>query len=411
MIIANMARLAQPQHRVLVVGGGFGGVRAAAQLARRAQFEVTLLSNHHTFAYYPQFYHSATGGSRSEIALPLKHIFNRRPVRLVTDTAVSIDLAARTIGGQSGATYTYDTLVVALGSVTNYFGIKGLNEYSFDIKSIDGAEHFKRHLHRELLESSGHVRNYVVVGGGPTGIELAASLGHYLRRIARQHRLPTPQFTVDLVEAAPRLLPRMPKPFAERVRRRLHDLGVKVMTGAVVQAETARTLQLAGRTISTGTVVWTAGATNNPFYQHNAAAFSLTAHGRVIVDDRLMAAPQVYVIGDNADTPFSGYAQTAIRDAQFVATDVWRTFRGHHRPSYRPVHPVDVIPVGRHWAAARWGRLEMYGYAGYILRRLADLVGYADIERWPVAIMVWLQDRRHANGCRICGRNLGATRD
>ncbi|HEY6736084.1 MAG TPA: FAD-dependent oxidoreductase [Candidatus Saccharimonadia bacterium] len=407
-----MARATQPGsatvgRRVVVVGGGFGGVRATAQLAGHHGLHVTLISNHHTFAYYPQFYHSATGGSRAEVAIKLGSIFRRRPVHLVHDTITTLDALAHTVTGTSGATYEYDYLVLALGSVTNYFGIDGLEEYSYDIKTIDGAEHFKRHLHRELLDSRGETRHFAVVGGGPTGVELSAAIGHYLRRIARQHRLPAPPIHVHLVEAAPRLLPRAEADFAARVQRQLERLGVSILTNAMVKSETMRALNLPDRTIRTETVVWTAGAANNPFYQANAASFTLNKAGRVVVDDHLLAAPHVYVLGDNADTPFSGYAQTAIRDANFAAQDIWRTVRGHPRPAYRPVKPVNVIPVGQHWAAAEWGPFRVYGYLGYLLRRAADLIGYADVERWPAALRVWLQDGAHANGCRICAQTPG----
>jgi NADH:ubiquinone reductase (H+-translocating) len=402
MIIPIMANKKQHRRRVVVVGGGFGGVRAAARLSKHRELAVTLISNHHTFAYYPQFYHSATGGARSEVALPLDEVMDGHDVTRITDTIATIDSAAKTVTGASGTAYSYDTLVLALGTVTNYFGIKGLQEFSFDIKTIDGAERFKRHLHREILDTHSPERNYVIVGGGPTGVELAGALGHYLRRISRLHHLTPPKYSIKLVEAAPRLLPRSSEPVAVRVTHQLRKLGVTVLTGAVVEAETAETLKLHGKTISTSTVVWTAGATNNPFYGANAAVFKLGKGGRVEVDGHLEARPGVYVIGDNAITPYAGLAQTAIHNADYVAADIWRRHRRAARPAYRPFPPANVIPVGRHWAVAQWGPITVYGYLGYMVRRVADLIGYADIERWPAAVRVWLQDNKHDSGCPIC---------
>jgi NADH:ubiquinone reductase (H+-translocating) len=402
MIILIMANQKQHRRRIIVVGGGFGGVRTATKLARHHEFNVTLISDHHTFAYYPQFYHSATGGARSEVALPLDDVMHGRPVTRVTDAIQRLDPEAKTITGESGTTYQYDTLVLALGTVTNYFGIQGLPEFSYDIKTIDGAERFKRHLHREILDTHSPERNYVIVGGGPTGVELSAALGHYLRRISRLHRLTPPKYHIKLVEAAPRLLPRSSEAVSRRVTRQLRSLGVIVLTGAVVEAETAETLRLHGKTITTSTVVWTAGATNNPFYQANAAAFTLGKGGRVEVDAHLEARPGIYVIGDNANTKYSGLAQTAIHNADFVAKDIWRRHRRVHRPAYRPFPPASVIPVGRHWAVAQWGPITVYGFLGYMVRRAADLIGYADIERWPAAVRIWLQDNRHETGCPIC---------
>lgn len=402
MIITIMASQKQSKIRVVIVGGGFGGVRAARQLAKNSRLHVTLISNHHHFAYYPQFYHSATGGSRSESALDLTAVLAGTGVELVHDAIMSVNVAAHEVVSAGRHHYTYDQLVLALGSVTNYFGITGLEKYSFDIKTIDGAQLFKRHLHRQILAGAAGEHTFAVVGGGPTGVELAASLGSYLRYVAHQHGLPVPKFKVDLIEAGARVLPRQPEAFAKRVQKRLRSLGVTVLTGTAVEAETAKSLLLSSREINTSSVVWTAGAANHPFYADNADQFQLAKNGKVVVDGHLQAAPEVYVIGDNADTPYAGYAQTAIRDANFVAQDLGRKLAGHHRPTYKPWAPANVIPVGPHWAAAQWGPFTLYGYAGYILRRLADLIGYADIERWPAALRVWLGDGQTEAGCRSC---------
>jgi NADH dehydrogenase len=394
----------QPQRKphVIIVGGGFGGVRAARRLARRGFVTVTLISSDSAFAYYPQLYHAATGGSRSESALPLGDLLDGTGVEFVQDTVTTLDTAAHTVTGASGRAYHYNDLILALGSVTNYFGIKGLEEFAYNIKSITGAERFKRHLHDQLIQHHQTDLNYVVVGGGPTGVELAAALGGYLHRITRLHGLKRPKYHIDLIEAAPRLVPRSPEAYSRRVQRQLQRLGVKVMTGAVVQAESATQLKLKGETLKTQTVVWTAGVANNPFYAANAAAFTLAKNGKVQVNEYLEAAPHVYVIGDNAATPFSGMAQTAIYDADFVARDIWYNRTGRQRPAYLPKAPITVLPVGERWAAVQWGSVRLYGFIGFVLRRAADLIAYADIESWPKAWRVWLADSRHEDNCRVC---------
>ncbi|HSX02252.1 MAG TPA: FAD-dependent oxidoreductase [Candidatus Saccharimonadia bacterium] len=393
---------AKPKTNVVVVGGGFGGVRAARGLARQPGVSVTLISSHTHFAYYPQLYHAATGGVRSEAALRLGELLAGVPVRLVHDTATTFDPEARTVTTASGTVYPYDELVLALGSVTNYFGIEGLQEFSYDIKTIDGAERFKRHLHDQLIAEQRPELHYVIVGGGPTGIELAAALSQYVGQIVAQHGVRRPKYQVDLVEGAPRLLPRLPEAFARRIQRQLERLGVRVMTGAVVEAETAETLRLKGQSITSHTVVWTAGVSNNPFFADNAAHFNLAKNHRVEVNEQLEARPHVYVIGDNANTQYAGLAQTALDNADFVVADVARKRRRVARSAYRPKAPITVIPVGTGWAAVQWGGLQLFGYVGWILRRLADLVGYADVESWPRALGVWLRDGRHEDQCAIC---------
>jgi len=389
-------------HSVVIVGAGFGGIRAAARLSGRAGISVTLISSSDSFFYFPQLYHAATGGARTESAIPLSEVLEGKQLKVVQDTVTKLDPDNKVLTGESTTEYHYDTLILALGSVTNYFGIQGLKEFSFDIKTIAGAERFKQHLHKQLIEDKKTDTNYVVVGGGPTGVELAGALGDYLKRITKLHGMPRPSYKLDLVEAAPRLLPRSPESMSAKVQKHLEQLGVSVMTAATVKAETAEELQLAGESLQSKTVVWTAGVANNPFFKDNATLFNLAKNGKVVVDDHMQSRPGLYVIGDNAMTQFSGMAQTAIYDADFVVKDIMKARGGHQGPAYRAKSPISVIPVGTHWSAAQWGSLLLYGYPGYILRRLADLVGYADMEAWPKAVRVWMEDSRREDDCPIC---------
>ena len=392
----------QRRAKIVIVGGGFAGVRAARRLAKQPQLDITLISSDNSFAYYPQLYHSATGGSRSESSIPLTELLAGKRVQIVHDIVTKFDPDHNSVTTAAGASYAFDELILALGSVTNYFGIEGLKEFSYDIKSISGAERFKQHLHRQLVEDKKTDLNYVVVGAGPTGTELAAALGPYLHRITRLHGLTRPKYKIDLVEAAPRVLPRSPEAVSARVKRQLESQGVTVMTGQTVKAETAAALQLGGQSLATKTVVWTAGVSNNPFFKANADCFTLNERGKVQVDEHLLARPHVYVLGDNAATQYSGLAQTALYDADFAADDIVRQLHGWPRRKYLPKAPISVIPVGERWASAEWGPVKLYGYPGFILRRLADLVGYADVESWPKALKLWLQDSRHEDLCPIC---------
>ena len=401
-----MATPEHPHHQIVIVGGGFGGVKAALKLSSLANVHVTLISQNADFAYYPQLYHAATGGSRAEASIPLAELFSRAKVELITATARTIDPAGKTIT-TADQTFAYDELILALGSVTNYFGIGGLEEFAYNIKTIDGAERFKQHLHQQLVAERRPDVNYVVVGAGPTGVELSGALAEYLNRITRKHGVQT-NFRIDLVEGGPRVLPRSSARTAAKVHHRLERLGVNIMTGAVVQAATAEGLELKGQSIASRTVVWTAGVANNPFYKANMAAFKLSDHGKVIVSDHLEASDHVYVIGDNADTKFGGLAQTAVGDAVFAAHDIERKLAGQSRPAYHQTAPFPVIPIGDRWAAATIGPLEFYGYPGWILRRLGDLVAYKDIESLSGALKVWHLDGKREDDCPICGQPAAA---
>jgi NADH dehydrogenase len=398
--------MATTQHSVLIVGGGFAGVRAARRLSKQANLKVTLISDKASFAYYPQLYHAATGGSRSEASLALVDLLKGTGVRIVIDKAVAIDPTGRTLTGSAGKSHHYDELILALGSVTNYFGIKGLKEFAFDIKTIEGAEKFKQHLHDELVGLHKAELHYVVVGAGPTGIELSAALGQYMHRIVRLHGIKRPHYSIDLIEAAPRILPRSSMSYATHVLKRLKKVGVHVMVNTAVEAETAEGLQIKGKMLGSHSVVWTSGVANNPFFADNAHCFELAKNGRVVVNDHMEAGEHIYVIGDNASTLHGGLAETAVNDANFVAKDIKRKLSGRRRPAYRQPKASSVIPVGSGWAAAQVGPITVYGYLGWIIRRFADLIAYRDIESPGRALGVWLREATHEDDCPICLDNL-----
>jgi len=391
----------QTKQHVLVIGGGFGGVKVALELGDNHHFDVTLLSDRPNFHYYPTLYHTATGGKKEQSSIPLTTLFKDVPaVTIAQEAAVSIDRAKKQVHTASGKTYSYDILVIALGAVPNYFGIKGIKEYSYSIATPEKATEFKAHLHQQLVDNKKPDLNYVVVGAGPTGIELASSLPAYLKKIMKAHNIRHRRIHVDLVEAAPALLPRMPKSMSKRVEKRLRALGVLLYLNQVVQGETADELMVNDKPIQSHTVVWTAGSTNNPFFRDNL--FTLNDHGRVTVDEYMQAEHNIYVIGDNADTKYSGMAQTALYDAVFVANNLKRQAAGKLMQRYVPKLPIYVIPVGHHWAAVLWGKVQLYGIVGWALRLMADLVAYKDYEPWWRAGKQWMTEFEEDEDCPTC---------
>lgn len=385
---------------VLVVGGGFGGIKVALELAENKNFAVTLLSDRDTFHYYPTLYHTATGGPTEQSVLPLASLFEEKPINLVFGKAAQLERKKKTITTTGGIQYHYDQLVLSLGSVPNYFGIAGIEEYSFSITTPDNARKFKNHLHKQLDDMHSPDLNYVIVGGGPTGIELAGALGSYLDEIMEAHNVRHRKVHIDLIEAAPSLVPRMPKRMSKAIAKRLKHLGVKLYLNSAVEGETADTLTVNGKAIQSHTVVWTAGVTNSPFFKQNG--FTLNERGKVVVNDYLEAEDNIYVIGDNAATQFSGMAQTALYDASFLAENLERHAAGHLLERYTPKEPIYVIPVGNRWAAVLWGKKQLYGITGWILRLLADLVGFKDYTPWWKAGKQWLTEFDSEEDCPTC---------
>lgn len=386
--------------KVLILGGGFGGIKAALELEADPSFEVTLLSDQDSFRYYPTLYHAVIGGSPLASAIPLSEIFEGKQVIVIKDAAKKLDRDSKTIVAASGKSYTYDALVVALGMVTNFFGIKGLKHYAYGIKTLEEAKRLHDHLHQQLLQDDKNEIHYVVIGGGSTGVELAGVLPSYIKHVMKCHGLPAKKYHVDLVDAAPRLIPHMSKLYSKAVARRLRSLGVRLYLGQAVEAAMADHLRLNGHDIKSHTIVWTAGVTSHPFLEDND--FRLGHSDKVLVNKFLQAEENIYVIGDNAETPYSGMAQTALHDATYVANNLKQLARGKKPKAYKPKRPVYVTPVGPNWAAVQWGGVHIYGWLGWWLRRAADFIGYHDVEPWWQATEHWLEAVRSQETCPVC---------
>lgn len=391
-------------HNVVIVGGGFGGIKSALVLAKDRRFHVTLVSDTTAMRIYGALYHTATGGSHRVSSVPLSEIFAGRAVHVLNDRATKIDRQKKTITTAVGHTLHYDALVIGIGVKTNYFGIKGLEEYSFGIKTLEEAEELKAHLHSQLVKDGEQDLNYVVVGGGPTGVELVGALPDYIRRISKQHGLPKRKVHIDLIEAAPRLLPRMPKDISKMVARHLRKLGIKIYLKTPVQAQTADALMVNDKPIRSHTVIWTAGMSNNQFFANQQ--FQLTKNGKVRVDHYLQAEQGIYVIGDNADTPYSGMAQTALYDGHYVAENLIRLADDESPKPYLAKKPIYVMPAGPGWAAVLWGKFRLYGRPGWALRRLADLIAYNDYEPWKLATMRFAALADKEESCPMCTDDL-----
>ncbi len=390
---------------IVIAGGGFGGVRAALKLANKQDFSVRLISDKNYFEYHAALYRSATGRSPLEVTIPLSEFFEfAKNIEVVQDSVVSIDSDQKIIQGESGSKYHYDKAVLALGNQTEYFNISGLDKYSYGVKDIQDALRFKNHLHEQLSKQA--ESHYVVVGGGPTGVELAAELTAYIKNILDCHCVKSHRYHVDLVEAQTHVLPGMPENFSRRVEERLKQLGVTLHLGTAVRGETADSLQLPDREIASRTVVWTAGITNNDFFKRNKKLFLPGRLGRAKVDRYLQVHKDIYCIGDSADTPMSGLAQTALHDADFVAGNLIRESKGEQPVAYQPPSSVNAIPVGPRWSAVRWGGLTIYGFFGWCLRRLADFRLYRNFLPLSKALSTWHYGMVLEESCPVCQKKI-----
>lgn len=391
---------------LVIVGSGWAGLKLARQLKNvdTSKLRVTLVSDISDFRYSAALYRVATGHREKEAIIPLSEILSDLPnVEFVKATIKNIDKTKKTITTANHKVLHYDIAVLALGVVTTYFGIPGLNEWSYSIKTSKELRKLRTHLHQELLDENAPDKNYVVIGGGATGVELSAALTSYMKKVVKKHGLDRQRITIDLVEAAPRVLPASSPNISKKALSRLKKIGVRVMLNKKVESQTDDFLLISGKRIPSHTVIWTAGVTNNQFYKNNASQFNFSPRGKIIVDDHLRVDESLYVIGDNAETKYSGLGLTAVHNAHFVAKDIKKRIAGKtQRPSYKTLSPAIVVPIGARWALFSYKSFEFGGIFGAIMRSLADLVAYHDIVSLKKSIILWLNSDKKEEQCVIC---------
>lgn len=391
---------------VVIVGGGWAGLSLVRKLKKipTNKIRITLISDTPNFLFNAALYRVATGYREREAILPISELTNDIPnLKFTKGHLKSIDKDKKTLKLDDGTTIHYDYVVLAIGSVTNYFRIPGLKELSYSIKSPRELHRFKAKLHQHLLDKNTIEKNYVIVGGGPTGVELAASLVTYLKQIHKRHGLNKKPIHVDLLEASNKLLPIGNLKASEIALERLRKLGVRVHLNAKVESENEGSLVYNGKIIPTRTVIWTAGTTNHPFFFNNQNDFALNERGKVIVDNHLRVDSGVYVIGDNANTPYSGLAITAIHNAKYVAKEIKKQLSSRNsNAKYVPAAPMTVIPIGPHWAIFQYKKYVFSGYLAGFMRLIADLIGYIDIAGFKRGFKYWLNSRVREENCHVC---------
>jgi NADH dehydrogenase len=321
--------------RVVIVGGGFGGLYAARALAR-APVEVTVVdrTNHHVFQ--PLLYQVATASlSPSQIAYPVRGVLHRQGnTRVLLAEVVSVDAAARRLALRDGE-LSYDYLILAPGATHSYFGHPEWEALAPGLKTLDDAVRIRGRIllafERAEREADPARRRalltFVVVGGGPTGVELAGAIGEIACQVmARDFRtIDTREAQTILVEAGPRILPAYPASLSEKAERSLERLCVEVRTGQPVSAVEPGAVRIGGERIESGTILWAAGVAPSPLGRSLGAP--LDRVGRVVVnaDLTIPGHPEVFVIGDlaacsdAAGRPLPGLAPVAIQQGEYAA--------------------------------------------------------------------------------------------
>jgi NADH dehydrogenase len=392
------------RHRVAIIGGGFGGLAAAKRL-RRADVEVTLIdrTNHHLFQ--PLLYQLATGIlSEGDIAPPLREVLrDQRNASVVFGEVVGIDLHARRLAVETldrRSEIAYDTLIVATGASQSYFGHPEFAHDAPGMKTIDDALELRGRILGafEMAErepdpvSRRRFLTFVVVGAGPTGVELAGQLAELSRHTLRRNfrRIDLAEARIMLLDAAPTVLGAFPESLRERAMRDLRGIGVEIHLGAAVTHVDQHGLNTTAtdvsiRRIEAATKIWAAGVQASPLGRLLAAAAGtdLDRAGRVKVegDCTLPSHPEVFVIGDLMNLrELPGVSQVALQSGRYAADTIRRRLAGDTtRRPFRYRDYGSMATISRFRALAAIGRLRVAGFPAWVLWlfvHLAALTGF-----------------------------------
>ncbi len=402
--------------RVVVLGGGFGGVYAALELLRQRPngrpFEITLVNRENFFLFTPMLHEVAASDlDLTHIVNPLRKLL--RGVRLFHGDVESVDLHARTVTVSHGGEHhhhelEYDHLVLALGSVTNFFGLPGLAEHSVTMKSLGDAIHLRNqaiaHLEEADFECCAHARapllHVVVAGGGFAGVETAGALHDFLEEAVRYYpNLGAGDLRLTLVHSGDRILPELGPKLGAYAERRLAARGIEVRTGTRVTGAGPGSVTLDdGTTLETRTLVWTAGTSPHPLLATLPVA---TDRGRVRVNERLEVPewPGVWALGDCASVPDPAgggacppTAQHAIRQGALVARNLAAAEAGRPGRPFRFRGLGQLAAIGKRTGVARVFGLQFSGFPAWWLWRTVYLSKLPRAEKKLRVMLDWTLD-------------------
>ncbi|MES1257023.1 MAG: NAD(P)/FAD-dependent oxidoreductase [Acidobacteriota bacterium] len=403
-------------HRVVIVGGGFGGLYAA-QALKRAEVELTLIDRRNFHLFQPLLYQVATGAlSPGEIASPLRYVLNRQKnTRVLLGEVIDFDPAAREVLMKDGERVPYDTLIVATGATHHYFGHPEWSTVAPGLKTIEDATEIRTRVllafERAEKEPDPVERRakltFVVVGGGPTGVELAGALGEISRDTLRKdfRRIDPAEANIFLIEGSGRLLPSYPEKLSHAAEKALIGLGVQTRVGAMVTQ-----IDQNGVTVKSGdsethlaarTVLWAAGVQASPLgqllAQRTGAETDRVGRMKVAPDLSVPGRPEILVIGDLAyleqdGKPLPGVAPTAMQMGRYVAALIGKRQRGERVEPFRYWNKGSLATIGRNRAVAEIGRLKFSGYFAWLAWIFIHLLYIVEFENRIQIAFQWAYD-------------------
>src|SRR4051812_13747520 len=375
--------------RVVIVGAGFGGLSAAKALAG-SDFEVTVIDQHNYHLFQPLLYQVATAGlSPADIASPIRGILaNARNINVVLGEVSVIDTARRDVIAE-GRRIPFGYLILATGAQHAYFGHDEWAAFAPGLKTIDDATYIRRRILLAFekaeterdLEERARLLNFVIVGGGPTGVEMAGAIAELANRaLAKDFRSIDPRSArIILVEAAPRLLTPFDPSLSEEAKRSLEQLGVEVRLGAAVTAVDRDGISIGAERIEASTVIWGAGVMASPAGSWLDVEIDRAGRVKVTPDLSVPGHPDIFVIGDTAAVtdrdgkPLPGVAPVAKQQGQYVADLLIARERGQSMPPFRYRDLGSLATIGRKRAIVQVGRMKLKGFIAWVIWSVAHI--------------------------------------
>ena len=371
------------EKNIVLVGAGFVGMNAAKDLAKCSKLHLTVIdrSNHHLFQ--PLLYQVAAAGlSPAEIAVPIRSLFsNKDNVKVVQDKIISVNPKTKKVTGANGE-YPYDYLILAAGATHNYFGNEHWETRAPGLKTLSQATEIRRRIMTAFEkaeveldpEERKKLLTFVVVGGGPTGVELAGAIGEMTRyTLARDFRSIDPKLTrIILVEAGPRILASFDSGLSSLATRDLESLGVQVWTGSIVSDMNEENILVGKERISAATVLWAAGTRASKIGEQMKV--DLDSQGRIKVksDLSLKGHPEVFVAGDQACTigkngqPLPSTAPVAMQQGRFIAKSILADLSSKPRKAFSYLDKGQMATIGRKKAIVEVGSLRFGGFVAWV---------------------------------------------
>ena len=391
--------------KVVILGGGFGGLGAARAL-RGAPVEVTVIdrTNHHLFQ--PLLYQVAMATlAPSDVTAPIRWLVRKQANTTVLLADVTrIDPDRRVVVIDQGREVPYDYLVVATGSRHSYFGHDEWEPIAPGLKSLEDALEIRRRflLAFERAEKSDdpaertRLLTFVLVGGGPTGVELAGILPEIARNSLRRdfRRVDLARTRVILVEAGPRILPAFPESLAARAERDLKRLGVEVRTGTPVTRMEPGAVWIGEERVEAGTVFWAAGNAASPLARDLGAPLDRNGRVQVLPDLSVPGRPEVFVVGDlmaleQDGKLLPGVAQVAIQGGRLAARNILASTRGSPRGEFRYFDKGNLATIGRNKAVADFGRVRFGGFFAWLLWLFVHILYLAGFRNRLSVLVQW----------------------